>query len=89
MRLTIIPSDKVIIKDGVAVNLSIDGATVFPTTDSNIHAIQWYENKGSKQRVDNSELEWFEDESILNDYVTAHTTEITRLENLVDNGGGE
>ena len=63
MRLTIIPTDKVIIIDGVAVHLDKDGATQFPTTDSNIHAIQWYENKGSKQKVDNSELEWFEDSS--------------------------
>tara|TARA_R100000482_G_C5070377_1_gene121256 strand:+ start:479 stop:733 length:255 start_codon:yes stop_codon:yes gene_type:complete len=82
MRLTIIPSDKVIIIDGVAVHLDIDGATQFPTTDSNIHAIQWYENKGSKQKVDNSELEWFDDKNILNDYIAAHETEIKRLEAL-------
>ena len=80
MRLTIIPSDKVIIIDGVAVHLDIDGATQFPTIDSNIHAIQWYENKGSKQKVDNSELEWFDDKNILNDYIAAHETEIKRLQ---------
>ena len=82
MRLTIIPTDKVIIIDGVAVHLDKDGATQFPTTDSNIHAIQWYENKGSKQKVDNSELEWFDDKNILNDYIAAHESEIKRLEAL-------
>ena len=41
MRLTVVPSDKIIIKDGKEYNVS-DLSYI----DSNIHAIQWYDNKG-------------------------------------------
>ena len=82
MRLTIIVSDKVIIKDGVAVHLSLEGATQFPTTNNDYHAIQWYENKGSIEKISNNELVWFTDENTLNDYVNAYATEVARLEDL-------
>jgi len=82
MRLTVIVSDKVIIKDGVAVHLSLEGATQFPTTNSDYHAIQWYENKGSIEKISNNELVWFTDENTLNDYVNAYATEVARLEDL-------
>ena len=39
MRLTVVPSDKIIIKDGKEYKV-----TDLSYLDSNIHAIQWYED---------------------------------------------
>ena len=47
MRLTVVPSDKIIIKDGKEYNVS-DLSYI----DSNIHAIQWYDDKGEIEYVD-------------------------------------
>jgi len=41
MRVTIVPSDKKICRNNIAVTLSD-----WPFNDSNIHAIQWYDTYG-------------------------------------------
>ena len=47
MRLTVVPSDKIIIKDGKEYKV-----TDLSYLDSNIHAIQWYDDKGEIEYVD-------------------------------------
>lgn len=47
MRLTIVPSDKTVIKDGVGYN-DLD----FSMPDASIHAVQWYDTEGQLEIVD-------------------------------------
>ena len=49
MRLTVVPSDKLIIKDGKEYKV-----TDLSYLDSNIHAIQWYDDKGEIEYVDDT-----------------------------------
>ena len=49
MRLTVVPSDKVVIKDGKEYTVSD-----LSYLDSNIHAIQWYDDKGEIEYVDDT-----------------------------------
>ena len=83
MKISIIPSDKTIVKDGVAVDLSFEGATAFPTTNSDYHAIQWDNNTGFIEKISNCEQEMFTDVSTIQPYIDAHTTEVARLEALI------
>ena len=50
MRLTIIPLDNLVIKDGEGYN--VDNLDYL---DSNINAIQWYEDKGEVEYLDGTE----------------------------------
>lgn len=50
MRLTIVPYDKLVIKDGEGYN--VDNLDYL---DSNINAIQWYDDKGEIEYEDGSE----------------------------------
>jgi len=50
MRLTVIPFDKLIIKDGEGYN--VDNLDYL---DSNINAIQWYDDKGEVEYLDGTE----------------------------------
>lgn len=47
MRVTIIPSDGTVIKDGVAYS-----GLSFALNDPNIHAVQWYDTEGEIELVD-------------------------------------
>ncbi len=47
MRLTIIPTDKTVIKDGLAYT-ELD----FSMPDASIHAVQWYDTEGELEIVD-------------------------------------
>lgn len=47
MRLTIIPSDKTVVKDGVGYD-KLD----FSMADASIHAVQWYDTEGEIEIVD-------------------------------------
>ena len=50
MRLTVIPYDKLVIKDGEGYN--VDNLDYL---DSNINAIQWYDDKGEIEYDDGTE----------------------------------
>jgi hypothetical protein len=47
MRLTIIPSDGTVVKDGVGYS-----DLVFSVTDASIHAVQWYDTDGTVEIID-------------------------------------
>ena len=79
MKVSIIISDKTIVVDGVAVNLSVDGATAFPTTNSDYHAIQWDNDHGFIEKVSHADDEYFETIATIQSYIDAHTTEVERL----------
>ena len=70
MRLTVIPEDRTIIKDGVALQFD------FPA-DANIHAIQWYGDAGTiEQKVGGSVPATLED---ISPFLGAYTLEEERL----------
>jgi len=50
MRLIVIPYDKLVIKDGEGYN--VDNLDYL---DSNINAIQWYDDKGEVEYLDGTE----------------------------------
>ena len=66
MRVTVIPVDKWIRKDDVSANL-----TEWNFDDSNIHAIQWYEDHGEIEWKDPQRNEKTTDDSILQPYLDA------------------
>ena len=73
MRLTIIPSDKVVIKDGKALhglNFTLAG----------IRAVQWYGNKGEVEYLDGSPNEIIDDLSPYQSIIDIYDAEIARLE---------
>jgi len=65
MRVTIIPEDKWIRKDDVSTNLP-----EWNFDDSNIHAIQWYEDHGEIEWKNPQRNESIADDSILQPYIT-------------------
>ena len=66
MRITIIPIDKWIRKDEVSANLS-----EWKFDDSNIHAIQWYDDHGEIEWKNPQYNESITDDSILQPYLSA------------------
>lgn len=48
MRVTIIPEDCIVAIDGVAVRITM------PTINESIHAVQWYDSKGTIEHKDTS-----------------------------------
>lgn len=74
MRLTIIPSDKVVIIDGIALhNLDF-------TIANDIHAIQWYEDHGEVEYTDGSPNEAIDDISLYQSVIDVYNTEKARFE---------
>ena len=73
MRLTIIPNDKVVIKDGLALH----GLNF---TLANIRAIQWYGNKGEVEYLDGSPNEVIDDITPYQSIIDVYNTEKARLE---------
>jgi len=73
MKLTIIPSDKVVIKDGLALlglNFILE----------NVHAVQWYGNKGEVEYLDGSPNEAINNLSPYQSIIDIYDAEIARLE---------
>lgn len=84
MKLTIVPEDKVIVKDGIGVNFPNNlNDHISSSIPSDIHALQWKENSGELEYVENGRAN--ETISVLPDWanecVTLHSTTITQLEN--------
>jgi len=73
MRLTIIPSDKVVIKDG----LSLHGLNF---ALANVRAIQWYEDHGEVEYLDGSPNKVIDDLSPYQSIIDAYDAEIVKLE---------
>lgn len=74
MKLTIIPVDKLIIKDGVPLFFNFNA-------DANIHAIQWSGESGDIEYTDDSH-ETISDITAIQDYIDAYDAEAQRLYNL-------
>jgi hypothetical protein len=66
MRVTIIPEDKWIRKDEVSLKLP-----EWNFNDSDIHAIQWYEDHGEIEWKNPQRNESITEDSILQPYITA------------------
>ena len=84
MKLTIVPEDKVIVKDGSGLNFSNNlNDYISSSIPSDIHALQWKENSGEIEYVEHGRAN--ESISVLPDWanecVTLHSTAITQLEN--------
>ena len=73
MRLTIIPNDKVVIKDGLAFH----GLNF---TLANIRAIQWYGNKGEVEYLDGSPNAVIDDITPYQSIVDIYNAEKAKLE---------
>ena len=73
MRLTIIPNDKVVIKDGLALH----GLNF---TLTNIRAVQWYGDKGEVEYLDGSPNEAIDDITPYQSIVDVYDTEKVKLE---------
>lgn len=71
MRLTVIPSDRTILLDGVP--LTFDFAA-----DANIHAIQWYGDYGTIEYAMGEPLH-FTDPAVVQPYAAAHAAEQVRI----------
>lgn len=77
MRVTVIPEDKWIRRDEVAVNLP-----EWNFEDSNIHAIQWYDTEGEIEWKNPQRNEITEDVSILQPYLNALDEYLTSIRTL-------
>tara|TARA_R100001510_G_C7638106_1_gene195925 strand:- start:277 stop:747 length:471 start_codon:yes stop_codon:yes gene_type:complete len=75
MRLTIIPLDNLVIKDGEGYN--VDNLDYL---DSNINAIQWYEDKGEVEYLDGTENLEITDITPYNQCLTDWNTAKTQYE---------
>lgn len=69
MRLTIIPEDQTIIKDGAALQCSF-------AAESDIHAIQWYGERGVIEYKGGAKP--FDDPAVIQPYVDAYAEEVAR-----------
>lgn len=81
MRVTIIPVDKWIRRDDVSANLS-----EWNFDDSNIHAIQWYEDHGEVEWKNPQRNEVITDDSILQPYLDALSEYLNNLPSSVGIG---
>ena len=81
MRVTIIPGDKWIRKDDVSENLP-----EWNFDDSNIHAIQWYEDHGEIEWKNPQRNEIITDDSILQPYLAALSEYLNNLPSYVGIG---
>jgi hypothetical protein len=71
MRLTIIPEDQTIIKDGEALKFAF-------AADAGIHAIQWYDTYGTIE-YKSGPAEYFTSPEIVMPFIAAYTAETERL----------
>jgi hypothetical protein len=77
MKLTIIPSDKIICIDGQCISEIQQDLSWIPT---NIHALQWYDTYGEVEYNDGSPNEKIEELGIYQQAVIDYQNEIQRLE---------
>ena len=73
MKVSIIPSDKIIIVDGQALTFDYD-------IDPTIHALQWDGNSGEIEYNDGIANEQFTDSTLVDSLVSAYEDEVERLE---------
>ena len=78
MQLTIVPSDKQIIKDGIGVKEIQQDLSWIP---SNVHAVHWDDTSGEIEYTD-KDNEVISEIGIYSQAVTDHANEIKRLEDL-------
>jgi hypothetical protein len=71
MRLTIIPDDQTVLKDGAPLTFAF-------AADSNVHAIQWYDTYGTIE-YKSGPAEHFTDESVVTPFAQAFEAEKQRL----------
>ncbi len=71
MRLTIVPADRCIIKDGAALLLDFEAQT-------GVHAIQWYGAHGTIEYTEGPQ-ERFDDFAVVAPFVAAYDAEVERL----------
>jgi len=74
MKLTVIPNDKFISKDGIGLFFDF-------SSPAGIRAIQWNTDRGYIERSGQSN-ELITDEAVIIPYVSAYDTEVVRLETL-------
>lgn len=79
MRVTVIPEDKWIRKDGVSAHLP-----EWNFNDSDIHAIQWYDDHGEIEWKNPQRNESIIEDSILQPYITALDEYLVQLSTPVD-----
>lgn len=92
MKLTIIPEDKVIVKDGSALQFSNDlNDYISSSIPSDVHALQWKENSGEIEYVEHGKSN--ESISVLPDWAnecaTFHTNSMIELSNVSSKDSSE
>ena len=75
MRLTVIPSDNIIIKDGQRLVFQF-------AAPADLHAIQWYGTHGFVETTDGKQ-ERIDSLNSVQAYIDAYASEVTRLANIV------
>jgi len=82
MRVTVIPSDSVVIVDGVAVVFGVEGGEPFPETDAVVHAIQSYDDGHATMERTIGERLWYDGDDaadLVAPFVAAHAAELARI----------
>lgn len=92
MKLTIIPEDKVIVKDGIGLHFSNNlNDYISSSIPSDVHALQWEENSGEIEYIEHGRGN--ESISVLPDWAdecaTFHTNRMIELSNVSSKDSSE